>query len=492
MLPVLTADALRSAELAHWDEHPGEDLMGRAAAEVARHATEMLGDSRRPVVLVAAGPGSNAGDALHAMALLPPPLGAEVRIWPVRGRTHREGLDAALAAGARVIGFEEAVELLARTDLLVDGVAGLGSRPLEGDAARLARAARAQHVRVLCVDLPSGLRADAADAPEDAFRAERTVTFIAPKLCHVAAPAALLCGDVRLATLEVDPGETSTHQAGASDLPAWYPMPQSSAQKYTRGVIGLETGSARYPGAAVLGAAGALFTGTGMVRHPGEAGAAVVSRFPSVVAAAGRVQAWTCGSGWDVEDPESRAAHRDRLAELIGEGRPMVLDAGALDLIADVPPLPEGCLLSPHAGELARLLGREREDVEADPLGAAREAAARTGASVLLKGTVQAAADPDGRVVLAVRGPAWTAQAGSGDVLAGSAGALLAAGLPASRAGVLAASLQAIAATRSPGPILPDRLARTFPQVIADWEGELVRSGGRSPDERAPRGIRTD
>lgn len=489
MLPVLTADAVRRAEQAHWDARPGDDLMGRAAAEVAREATDMLAGISRPLVLVAAGPGSNAGDALYAAARLAERLDARVHVWPVRGRTHEQGL--AACGGAQLVDAAGALALLPRTDLLIDGIAGLGSRPLDGDAARLARAAREQRVRVLAVDLPSGLRADAAEAPEGTFHAERTVTFIAPQLCHLAAPAALRCGRVRLAGLDVGPGEATVHQVQAADLPSWYPMPHASSQKYTRGVVGLETGSARYPGAAVLGTAGALFTGTGMIRHPGEAGPHVVQRFPSVVTADGRVQAWVCGSGWDVHGEEPRREHRRRLRELVDQGRPMVLDAGAIDLLAEGITPPEGSLLTPHAGELARLLDRDRRVVEVDPLGSAREAAARTGASVLLKGTVQLVADPDGQVLLAVRGPAWTAQAGSGDVLAGACGALLAAGLPAARAGVLAASLQALAAARTPGPIPPDRLAETFPAVIADGEQQLVAAGERSAQEMRPEEIRT-
>lgn len=125
--------------------------------------------------------------------------------------------------------------------------------------------------------------------------------------------------------------------------------------------------------------------------------------------------------------------------------------------------------MTPHAGELARLLDVERREVEEDPVAHALEAARRTGAAVLLKGGVQYAATPKGLVSRAVQGPAWTAQAGSGDVLAGICGTLLAAGLPAERAAVLAASLQAIVAARFPGPHPPDRLAARFPGVLGDF-----------------------
>lgn len=143
---------------------------------------------------------------------------------------------------------------------------------------------------------------------------------------------------------------------------------------------------------------------------------------------------------------------------------PLVLDADALSqLPAD---LPDGSLLTPHAGELARMLGADRADVEAEPAAHAKMAAAQFRATVLLKGSTQYVASPDGELTTAIRGPAWTAQAGSGDVLAGVCGTLLAAGLPAARAALLAASLQAITAARFPGPLPPDRLAERFPEVL--------------------------
>ena len=121
------------------------------------------------------------------------------------------------------------------------------------------------------------------------------------------------------------------------------------------------------------------------------------------------------------------------------------------------------------------MLGVERDDVEADPMGSAREAASRFGATVLLKGGTQYVATPAGTVTIAVRGPAWTGQAGSGDTLAGACGTLLAAGLGADRAAIMAASLQAITASRHPGPHPPDMLASFFPDVIAD----LVDAAGQ-------------
>ena len=246
----------------------------------------------------------------------------------------------------------------------------------------------------------------------------------------------------------------------AGEIAAWWPVPGAESHKYTRGVVGIDAGSPQYPGAALLAIAGALGVGPGMVRYLGSAPRdLVVGRFPSVVLADGQVQAVVAGSGWG-----ALADAAARFQAALERRVPLVIDADALRLLpAD---LPAETLLTPHAGELARLLGVERGEIEADPVAAAVLAAGRFKVTVLLKGPVQPVASPDGSVRLALPGPAWTAQAGSGDVLAGACGTLLAAGLPARRAGLMAASLQALTASRFPGPYPPDVQASRFPEVV--------------------------
>jgi NAD(P)H-hydrate repair Nnr-like enzyme with NAD(P)H-hydrate dehydratase domain len=203
-----------------------------------------------------------------------------------------------------------------------------------------------------------------------------------------------------------------------------------------------------------------------MLRSLGaEAVFEAVSRIlPNVVRADGRVQAWLAGSGWG-------SHHGDRLAELLDIGLPIVVDADGLSQV------PTGVnrgdvLLTPHAGELARLLGIERAEVAADPIGAVRAAVKRYGTTVLLKGATQYVSGPrDDRVHLAVPGPAWTAQAGSGDVLAGICTTLLAAGLDPIAAAVCGASIQAMTAAAHPGPYPPQDLARMLPETIAALQG---------------------
>jgi len=261
---------------------------------------------------------------------------------------------------------------------------------------------------------------------------------------------------------------------------AGYPSPTSADDKYSRGVVGVDTGSDRYPGAAVLSTLGALRAGAGFVRFCGTDAArpTVLGRCPSVTFGTGRVNAWVVGCGWDEDE-----ANAGRLAARLGDGVPCVIDAGALWVIGDAlatlgwSSLPANCLLTPHAGELARLLGVQRDEVVADPLGQVGRAAQVFGAAVLLKGAAQyCVALPPGSTGVedamgyrAIVGPGWTAQAGSGDVLAGAAGTFLASGVDAVLAGTLAASLQTLTAINHPGPWSPDQLADLFPEVIAEY-----------------------
>lgn len=210
---------------------------------------------------------------------------------------------------------------------------------------------------------------------------------------------------------------------GPDDAVAWIAVPGPEDDKYARGVVGFATGSARYPGAAVLGVEAALRTGVGMVRYRGAGRPTrlVLQRRPEAVTAEGRVQAWVVGSGQDADrlDEVSAAARDDALADPV----PTVIDAGALTFADRA----RGTrVLVPHAGELATLLGRERAEVRADPQGLALEAAARFDAVVLLKGHTTYVADADGGILEVACAPAWTATAGTGDALAGVLGALLA------------------------------------------------------------------
>jgi hydroxyethylthiazole kinase-like uncharacterized protein yjeF len=314
--------------------------------------------------------------------------------------------------------------------------------------------------------MPSGLEADACIVGADAFAAARTVTFGTYKPCQFFEPARSQCGAVTLVDIGLDPGTPGVVAWERTDVAGVWPYPDATSDKYARGVVGVDTGSPDYPGAGVLSTLGAVYAGAGMVRSLGAAEVfeAVSRILPNVVRADGRVQAWLAGSGWG-------SHHAGRLAALLETGLPMVVDA---DGLAQVPERlnRHDVLLTPHAGELARLLGIERAEVTAAPLTAVRTAVKRFGATVLLKGATQYVSGPgDDRVHLAVPGPAWTAQAGSGDVLAGICTTLLAAGLDPIVAAVCGASIQALTAAAHPGPYPPQDLARLLPGTIAGLRG---------------------
>lgn len=467
-----TVDQIRAAEETAFAVVGTDVLMQRAAAAVATAVIgelAALGGVYGARVLVVTGAGNNGGDGLFAAARL---AWRGVRVLLVRtGRSvHEEGWRAARAAGAVEVTPGEGIALVERAgvDLVLDAVLGIGGRPgLREPAAGLAKACARAGSDVIAVDLPSGLDADGCAAPGDAFQASVTVTFGGRKPCHLLEPARSACGRV----VEVDIGlslpEPTLRQWELHDVRRAWPVPGPRDDKYARGVVGIDTGSDAYPGAAILSTTGAVHAGAGMVRFLGAARpAAMINQLlPNVVVAEGRVQSWLIGSGWG-----DRRDGGDRVAEALATGLPVVLDADALGCLPDR--LAPHVLLTPHAGELARLLGTDRDAVEGDPVSAVRAAVQRTGATVLLKGASQLVGGPDDPVLdLAVPGPAWTAQAGSGDTLAGICAALVAAGLPAREAALAGVSLQAIAAGDHPGPVPPQELAVRLPAVLADLLG---------------------
>jgi hydroxyethylthiazole kinase-like uncharacterized protein yjeF len=272
---------------------------------------------------------------------------------------------------------------------------------------------------------------------------------------------------------------TRTDAAGSIRLPAPHD------DKYSRGVLGVVTGSATYPGAAVLGVEAAARTGVGMLRYrgPGRATRLVLQRRPEVVTTAGRVQAWLLGSG--IDTAQRPAEVTEELEAALAEGLPTVVDAGALDLVsreAGAAALAH-VVITPHAGELAGLWtrsGREtsRQEIVAAPADWAVRSAERFGVTVLLKGHTTLVASPGGERLRVTASSSWSATAGSGDVLGGIVGALLAARSDAvasasggfTIAGVAAAGAflhQAAGALASGGgPVTALDIAEAVPAII--------------------------
>ncbi len=473
MIGIHSVEQIRAAEQEYMAAHPQDDLMQIAAQWVTTRAEQMTDEPG--FILVAVGPGHNGGDGLFAARNLAR-AGRQVVVWLVTGRAHAQGVVAARQAGIRFIDSVTVMRMLPDIALVIDAIIGLGARPgLPEKVNWFAEACQTLSIPVLAVDLPSGLTADHHERSLHHMNADVTITFAAPKLCHLAQPAASCCGAVEIADVGLNLPDAELRQMQRVDVARWWPWPTPYADKYSRGVLGIDTGSDRYPGAAVLSVIGALYSGVGMVRYTGPQRAAdfVLGRQPSVTLGRGRVNAWLAGSGWGIGNG------RERLRPILESGLPAIIDAEALD---DLPEeLPEGWLLTPHAGELAAMLGITRTQVVDDPIGSARVAAARWHTTVLLKGATQYVAEPGGTVTLAVPGPAWTAQAGSGDVLAGICGTLLAAGLPAWRAAAIGASVQALAATRKSGPFPPDEVATAIPEVLSDLAevvgAQAIRTG---------------
>ena len=267
------------------------------------------------------------------------------------------------------------------------------------------------------------------------------------------------CGRVELIDIGLDLPPSNLAALDADDIAARWPVPGPRDDKYTQGVTGVLAGSATYPGAAVLCTGAAVAATSGMVRYAGSAGQQVLSRWPEVIATpdhamAGRVQAWVVGPGLGT-DETAGAALRFALDSSI----PVIADADALTMLAAHPDLLANrrapTVLTPHAGEFARLAG---SPPGADRVGATRRLAEQLGVTVLLKGNVTVVAEPEGTVYLNPAGQSWAATAGSGDVLSGIIGALLAAGLSPGEAAAAAAFVHARAADLSahdpgPGPV---------------------------------------
>ena len=449
-----TVEQVRAAEQDLMARLPEGTLMARAAAGLAAVVVDLLGGAYGRRVLLLVGAGDNGGDALYAGALLAR-RGCGVEAVLLSSSAHPGGLDALRAAGGRVVAAGEA----ARPDVLVDGIVGIGGRPGLRPAA-VAELGRHPGVPVVAVDVPSGVSVDDGRLDGPHVVADVTVTFGTHKVAHLVQPAAGACGAVTLVDigLELAPAPVSALQP--SDVAALVPVPRPDAHKYTRGVVGLRTGGG-YPGAGLLSAAGAATGLVGMVRYagPDEVFAQVRIAHPEVVATEGRVQAWVVGSGG------GEGAGAD-LAAALDDGVPVVVDADAL---AHLPArFSSPAVLTPHAGELARVLGVEREDVEARQLEHVRLAAARFDVVCLLKGRHTLVADPGGRVAVTTTGVPWLAVAGAGDVLAGLIGSLLASGLSAFDAAAVGSWLHGAAATYASagGPISALDVARAVPAVV--------------------------
>lgn len=414
-------------------------VMRRAAAGVAHHTAALLRERTGGVygrsVLLLVGSGDNGGDALYAGAIL---RGRGCRVEAVLlspDRVHERGLAALRRAGGRVRGAETVGSHVPVPDVAIDGVVGLNGRgPLRDPAGAIVRGLTAAGVPWVAVDLPSGIDADTGTVHEPHVRAALTVTFGLMRRAHLLASPE--CGRVEVVDIglaEPPDGPDVVRRPDPAEVGRHWPVPGPDDDKYTQGVVAVRAGSERYPGAAVLCVSAAVTATSGMVRYVGPGADSVLAARPEVVchptvADAGRAQAWIVGPGGGT-GPDAVAD----IDAVLAEGRPTVLDADALTCVATHPVLLRSAtapvLLTPHAGEFDRLTGGWDRG---DRPGALRRYVAGLRdrgieATVLLKGRVTLV--DDGETTFAVdSGSSWAATAGSGDVLSGIVGALLASG----------------------------------------------------------------
>ncbi|MEV6052806.1 NAD(P)H-hydrate dehydratase [Streptomyces sp. NPDC052107] len=448
MRSAYSVETVRAAERALMARLPEGALMQRAAAGLAAACAELLGRVYGSRVVLLVGSGDNGGDALYAGARLARRGAGVTAVLLTPERAHTGGLAALRRAGGTVAPAGSADGLIERADLVVDGIVGIGGKGgLRPEAEALAGIAARSRAAVVAVDLPSGIEADTGEVRGAAIRADLTVTFGTYKPGLLIDPGREYAGVVRLVGIGLElPAEPELQALQHAEVARLLPVPAAESDKYRRGVVGIAAGSARYPGAAVLAVSGALRGGAGAVRYVGPAGEAVIARYPETLvsdrgpAKAGRVQAWVVGPGAG-EDAVT-------VAEVLGADVPVLIDADGLRLAERdaVRGRTAPTLMTPHAGEAAALLGVRREEVEGARLAAVRELAAVYRATVLLKGSTTLVAEAGGGAVrMNATGTSWLATAGSGDVLSGLAGSLLASGLSALDAGSAAAYLHGLA-----------------------------------------------
>lgn len=457
---------------------PGLVLMERAGAAVAGAIRARFKPCK---VAVLCGPGNNGGDGYVVARLLkrrgwtvwvetfgsPTTSDAKAMAGKWRGETRP------MAAGARP------------ADLYVDALFGAGlSKPLTGEASRFAQASQALKGRVVAVDVPSGVSGDdGGNLGGVTVRADLTVTFHRKKVGHVLEPGRAACGEIVVADIGLGATPSTLVENGPALWLERFPWPDSASHKHARGRLAVVSGEQTSTGAARLAARGGLRIGAGVVTvlSPPSAVAVNAAHLEAImlrafeseaelIEAADSADAVVIGPAAGVT-PHTRA----RVSALARTGAALVLDADALTVFRDRPAdlfkaLDRDDVLTPHPGEFERVFPGL---LKAGPhrIEAARQAAARAAAIVLLKGADTVIAAPDGRAAVNVEPAPWLATAGSGDVLAGFIAGLIAQGMDSFEAACAGSWIHAECARRH-GPGL---IAEDLPGLAVGVLGELYR-----------------
>lgn len=477
---------------------------GIAGIALMENAGRAVADAvaRRPLgtrVVVVAGPGNNGGDGFVAARLLAQ-RGYPVRLALLGDAGELKG-DAAQAAG-RFAGTVEpaSAQVLDGAGIVIDALFGAGlDREVTGPARQMIAAMNASAAPIVAVDLPSGINGSTGAVMGLAVDAAETVTFFRRKPGHVLLPGRLHCGRLQVADIGI-PAQVldRIRPKFALDLPAlWrslFPVPRVDGHKYARGHAVVVSGGLAHTGAARLAARAALRAGAGLITIASPRAALAVNAAASLAVMVRpvdgaaeltdylsdqRLNTVVLGPGGGVGPPM-----RDLVAAALAGPRAVVLDADALTSFADDAPAlfaaigaraDRPVVLTPHAGEFAKLFKNEPDIIEkSSKIDKAVAAARHSGAVVLLKGPDTVVAAPDGRAAIAGNAPPWLATAGAGDVLAGFIAGLLAQGMPAFEAAAAAAWVHGEAGTQAGPGLIAEDLAEALPPVYRRLFADLA------------------
>jgi hydroxyethylthiazole kinase-like uncharacterized protein yjeF len=503
VIPVLNSKQMQAADRAAIASGvPSIELMENAAAALVCEIRSAYPDARR--VAVVCGPGNNGGDGLAAARRLTAE-DCSVSVFTLRAPEQYRGdaaenLERAREAGLEIRSVEGGLRLLARElashDVVLDALFGTGlTRALEGDASRTVAAINSSGKRVVAADLPSGLSADTGELLGPCVAADVTVAFAAAKHCHVLDPARSRCGrvlveDIGISRRILEGQKPSLRMTEPDDVAAALPRRRPDAHKGDAGRLAILAGSRGKTGAAVLAARGALRAGAGLVTVlcPESLELVIVSALSEamtrglpqdggVLSAKAAVQAADAMAEFDAGAVGPGLGSGDGvvsvLRRILSSNLPLVCDADALNAFAGHPEAfrrRPATVLTPHPGEAARLLGTTTRGVQSNRLAAAQKLARAARAVVILKGAGSLIATPSGRVTVNPTGTPLMATAGSGDVLTGTVGALLAAGAEPETAAIAAAYLHGAAGQRleerlGDAGLLASELADALPEV---------------------------
>ncbi|TKT73476.1 bifunctional ADP-dependent NAD(P)H-hydrate dehydratase/NAD(P)H-hydrate epimerase [Afipia massiliensis] len=495
-MEILTVSEMTSADQAAIaGGTSGFSLMRRAGQAVAQAAEAM---AERGRILVVAGRGNNGGDGFIAAAELAA-KGRDVSVILLCDRATLKG-DAALAAAewkGPVLSCDPAA--LGQPNLIIDALFGAGlNRPVKGDPCAMIEAMNASGVPILSVDLPSGVNGDTGEVMGIAVEASATVTFFRRKPGHLLLPGRAYCGETDVADIGIEPDvlDAIAPKTFENVPDLWadiFPSPQADGHKYARGHAVVVSGDMVSTGAARLAARAALRAGAGLVTVASKRDALAVNaaaltavmvretetpqQFAELLADR-RLNACVIGPAAGIGE-RTRDMVRAALSARCG----VVLDADALTSFADDPERlfetiknqddPQ-VILTPHDGEFGRLFSQLGSGYpHASKLERARLAAVQSGAVILLKGADTVIAAPDGRAAITANAPPWLATAGSGDVLAGIIGGMLAQGVPALEAACIAAWMHGEAGHEFGPGLIAEDLPEVLPAVLRNLYDEL-------------------